>query len=388
MGILTNEGFQIETFEFFKARLIDALKDKYPTMSTLDTNPLIVQSVTMAELFEALDFLNLDIYNSRAVKTAGGYALEKLVSILGLKRKRASASTGEVTFYGNVGVIIPVGTQIQSNTGITFFTQIDAEIGSTGEVDVPVTSVEEGTVANVDTNGINVIPFPTQGLNSVNNNSPFANAENEESDPELRERYFSLLGGNTKSTIIALYNALGNTPNVSNTLVIENDTHLVVNGDNPHSIHLYVEGGADDDIHQSIRETRAGGIWCMGEYEQYQNYRGSSVRSAFSRFAYSNITYTVTIQINPTFWKDEYFNQIKEDVRNAVNGRSLIDREFTFATLISATFQGRSQAIYDIEAFAWTFDGIAKTWGDTVLVDIGKLPNIALENINITLVEV
>jgi hypothetical protein len=157
-----------------------------------------------------------------------------------------------------------------------------------------------------------------------------------------------------------------------------------VDGNNPHSIHCYVEGGLEEDIHKSIRETRAGGIWCMGTQVQEVNYRGTIVRSAFSRFLYNKVTYTVEIQINPALWRAEYVEQIKLDVQQAVNNRSLIEREFTFATLLSATFRNRNEAIYDIELFEWTFDGVLKGFGDTVIVDTGRLPRIELEDIIVT----
>ncbi len=387
MGVLTTTGYTPYFYDYYKDYLIDDLKEKYPNMSTLDTNPLIIECKSLAELLARLDSLNLDIYNSRAIKTANGYALEKLVSIVGMTRRGASSATGIVKFSGVDGSVIPEGTQVKSNDNIVFYTDTVVTIAS-GIAQVNVTSAEVGTKSNVDSGTVIIIPFPIAGVNSVTNELPFTNAKDIETDPELRDRYFYQLFQTNKSTIEAISTALFNVENVSKVDVVENPTHLFVDGDNPHSIHIYVHGGSNQDIYNSIFDTRAGGCaYCMGDNVQNIEYRGGTYRVAFDRFDNQAITYQVTVQKNPDKWENSYEQDIKNDIIDAVNNGVLINREFTFSILLNATYKNRSEAIYDIELFQWTIDGSAnKTYGDKVTILRGQSVSIQESDIIVNII--
>lgn len=386
MGQLTNDGFSPYLFEYYKAKLIDDLKLKYPNMSTLDSNPLVIQSTSIAELLAALDMLGLDVYNSRAVKTASGYALEKLVSIAGMSRNAATQSVGYVTFTGTAGTQIPSGTQVQSNTGNIYYTTQTVTIAVGGTVQVEIISTNYGLESHASANTIIIIPFPIFGITAVTNNADIVNGQEEETDPELRERYYNSLSSIGKSTIGAIYARLLQVLNVSTVEVVENATHNTVNGNNPHSIHIYVNGGIENDIHQAIFESRAGGIYCMGSIRKIIPYYKGTYEVAFDRFNFIPVTYTVTIQAINSLWESTYIDDVKQDVLNAINNQTLINKEITFSSLLSATYKDREHAIYDIESFNFTVGGANKTYGDKVILNVGEVPNISIDDISVTVV--
>jgi len=121
--------------------------------------------------------------------TAKGEYLDKKVAEQGLTRKAATYASGAVTVSGNVGAVISSGDKVASDTLVFTVTQTKY-IESTGNVSVGVICDTHGKVGNVPIGAINRFPVTISGLISVTNTSSTSGGFDEESDDELRERYF------------------------------------------------------------------------------------------------------------------------------------------------------------------------------------------------------
>ena len=121
--------------------------------------------------------------------TAKGEYLDKKVAEQGLTRKAATYATGTVTVTGNVGSVISNGDKVASDTLVFTVTQTKY-IDSSGTATVSVICDTPGKQGNVPSGAINRFPVTISGLVAVTNTEPTSGGFDEESDDELRGRYF------------------------------------------------------------------------------------------------------------------------------------------------------------------------------------------------------
>ena len=121
--------------------------------------------------------------------TSEGIFLEKIAATVGLSRRGAVNSVGEVEIEGETGTIIEVGTKISSDTYI-FETTEKKIIDVSKKAIVPTRSVDKGSGCNVGIGAIKYFPVTIQGLTKVTNLKEFKEGYDAETDEELRTRYF------------------------------------------------------------------------------------------------------------------------------------------------------------------------------------------------------
>lgn len=136
-------------------------------------------------------YLNADsILNKGFVDTSTGKNLDKIVGEVGITRKLSVRSSGKVTITGTVGATINSGIQVASDS-LTFLTTESVVIPSGGSVQVAVECTSYGSVGNVPLGAIKYFPVTISGLQTVTNAIAFTNGYDEESDSELRSRYYT-----------------------------------------------------------------------------------------------------------------------------------------------------------------------------------------------------
>lgn len=118
--------------------------------------------------------------------TAEGEWLDKKGVEHGAFRKKATKSTGVVTFTGAPRTEIPTGFKVYSDTQ-TFEVIYGGSIGDSGSVDLSVRSVERGVNVNVPIGAIKKADS-IDGLRAVRNDAAITGGTDDEDDESLRER--------------------------------------------------------------------------------------------------------------------------------------------------------------------------------------------------------
>lgn len=144
---------------------------------------------TIAIEINSLQEQQTEIKNNIFVDTATGEHLTLKCKERGVDRKQATPSSGYVTIKGKVGAIIPKGELVASEL-INFKIMENKTIPVGGSISVLVQCESSGTIGNVPTNSITSFPKTLSGLYEVTNPDKFINGYNEESDEELRDRYY------------------------------------------------------------------------------------------------------------------------------------------------------------------------------------------------------
>ncbi|MBY6860794.1 baseplate J/gp47 family protein [Clostridium botulinum] len=140
------------------------------------------------EIQNIIDRIN-EVLNRRFVATSSGDDLTANCAEMGIDRKAATYSTGYVIIKGSPGSIVTQGEKVSSDLINFIFTE-SKEIGSTGEVKVLVKCELPGSIGNVPAGSIKSFPKTLSGLNEVNNSDSMTGGYDQESDEDLKERYY------------------------------------------------------------------------------------------------------------------------------------------------------------------------------------------------------
>lgn len=385
MAIINEGGYIFKTYQEYLDEMNNEMKKEIPNLQLLDTNPLIITNKSLSQKLSELDSLGLAVFNSRSVNTAIGYALELLGDVFGVRRNPATRATGYVTFTGNDGIGIPEGTQLQSISGMFYRTTEDVVItGGLATSSIIAEAYGQGSNTSVDT--VTIISIPIPNVTSVTNEEEITGGENQETDVQLRERiklYGRAIG---KSTLKAIFKAVAEVPNVTSVRVYENATHTIdENGNEPHSIHVYVQGGDDEDVFEAIYDSRGAGIWCNGAI------RGTTengrYEQAFSRFDDIDIIFSVTLTVNSA-WQSGFLEDMKNGIMANINTFNSNERVIDYSMFLNGIYAKPEYAIKTMSNdFSFTVKGVTYGLGDSVTIGYTEMPSINAENINITIVQ-
>jgi uncharacterized phage protein gp47/JayE len=224
-------------------------------------------------------------------------------------------STPTIIATGLVGVINggSSGMDATDNLDGTFYVtsddgetghDVDVSVTGTGTMSItsraspiPVTAVNAGEVL-VLAETITTIDTPVAGWDSVTNIAAGIQGRDIETDAELRLRIQGArLGAGTVEAIKSRIQ--DEVEGVTRAIVIENRTDDPVDGQPAHSIHVIVQGGADQDIADKIWEVKPAGIATFGsETETVEDSEGNNQTIYFSRptekFGWVKVRYTLT----------------------------------------------------------------------------------------------
>lgn len=109
----------------------------------------------------------------------------------GLTRKPTEKATGTVTFYGDDGTLIPLGTEIYTDEEIPiYFVTTEEGAITNGSLTVATEAKEGGVKGNVAIGKITLVTGNITGVASVTNEVDFEGGVDEETDVSLMNRYF------------------------------------------------------------------------------------------------------------------------------------------------------------------------------------------------------
>lgn len=194
------------------------------------------------------------VYNSIYPNTAFGTSLDRLCVFVGIKRNAAVSARYIVKVTGSAGATIPQGFLFSTDTGLTFATLQDEQIGEDGTAVVYVDCTESGVIGNITASAITIVTKPTASVKSVLGLEQAYKGSEAESDEDLRNRFYAALEGSGSCNAAAIRAALLRIPTVISAGVIVNDGDSTDEaGRPPRSFECYVQGG--EEYHTEIAET-------------------------------------------------------------------------------------------------------------------------------------
>lgn len=302
------------------------------------------------------------VYNAMNINEAEGQDLDNLAKKIGIKRFSGQKATGEVTFEGDNGTVIPEGFQVETDEKEEKVFQTTSEVVITnGSVTVEIISVEEGSQNNVPANTITKTTEVIPGIDSVTNNQQTLGGRDRESDTKLRQRYFDSLdrpGGSTTTAIRA--NILEETQ-ASACIVLENVTMQVDSEGLPRkSFESIVYGGTNENIAQAIFEKKPAGIEPFGSItEIVTDSSNNNHQIKFSRATPINIYFDMDLDTNGDY---------------PLNGNEQVTE--MLVNYISSVGVGENVIYNKIIDIIFNIEGI----NDIIRLKIGKVPSPTSED--------
>lgn len=207
---LPDPPFSDQTREVILGRILGIMDQTWDVSE--GSFPHAVASAVALEIARAYIRGNDIIQNFFPQHARAGY-LNLWGEAIGLPRILASRSIGTVTFTGTTGTSIPVNTQVATvsvlgsgSSAVAFITTQAAVIDGSGQVNVPIQSVDTGAHTNVGANQITRLLTAIGGVSSVTNAAQTLGGRDIESDDEYRVRLLSFVanpvaGGNAQDYV-------------------------------------------------------------------------------------------------------------------------------------------------------------------------------------------
>jgi uncharacterized phage protein gp47/JayE len=197
----------------------------------------------------------------------GGESQDNVCALTGTVRRDATKSVVGMEIDTTQAVNVPAGdfvVSVDGNPAARFVNTQAIQTGGAALVSMDFEAETAGpTVANAGT--VTEIETPVAGITSVTNPLDATVGTNIEGDEDLRVRREEELDAVGAGTVDSIRARLLQTQGVTEAEVYENVTDFT-DGDGrpPHSIHAVVIGGDDDDVAQTIWDTKGGGIKAHG----------------------------------------------------------------------------------------------------------------------------
>ena len=170
------------------------------TVGSVFYDMLYPVAVEMVNAYARLDTLLSNAYAS----TASGVYLDRKVAEQGLTRIPPEYATGVIRIYGSKGAVVQTGAKVASKN--LMFSVVDGgAITDKGYIDLEARCTTSGKVGNVLKGEINRFPVTLPGLTGVENITAFDGGVDEESDMDLRLRFFNKVSRPTASGNIYHY---------------------------------------------------------------------------------------------------------------------------------------------------------------------------------------
>jgi len=164
-----------------------------------------VLSATATE-FEKKYKENENEIRKKHINSAVGKELEELVKeYANMERKHSTQSSDIVIITGSNGFPIIEGEMVASDNLNFIFTESSTIVNGTAAVKVKCETY--GSTGNVPASTIKYFPKTLPGLQTVTNTEPFINGYDEETDDELKARYYEKIGEPQTNSNIAEYRA-------------------------------------------------------------------------------------------------------------------------------------------------------------------------------------
>ena len=145
-----------------------------------------------------------EIANAHIDSATGKDLDERVKEYANIIRKNATYASGEVTIKADLNSTFQRG-ELVSIGSINYAADKDYAADSNGIIKANVICTILGAAGNTEANTIIYFPKTLKGLKTVTNEKAFTNGYNEETDEELRQRYYESVGDPETSGNISQY---------------------------------------------------------------------------------------------------------------------------------------------------------------------------------------
>lgn len=289
--MLDKNGFSRPAYDELVDQLIDKWHELFGDNANTATNSVggIFIRIIAYILNRVYQLAEL-VYQSQFADSATGVTLDQLAANVGLMRKAPQTAMGSIKIYGVQGYEVPTGTQFKTEDGLVYVTSEPIMLNATGKKAIELNEAGYGTITYNDhflgmgeshllyayDSGLKYnkpSTYPNYPAESVTPVEEVLAVEVEkinggsdlETDDLLRERIEHSTNELPSSPYNGVLSAINNVVGVTAVKIIANDTMQADKDGNPaKTLHIYVDGGLEDDIGDAIFDSVAAGVQTYG----------------------------------------------------------------------------------------------------------------------------
>ncbi|WP_233113561.1 baseplate J/gp47 family protein [Aggregatibacter actinomycetemcomitans] len=299
MAKLIQTGIQIERLSDIITRFEEGFLQIYGQNIDLSPDTPDGQMVgLLSQIKMDIEELAENVYRQLDPDVATGAWLEQRVAYAGLMRRAASYSyLRSVVLTGEPLTQLYAGIVVSDPHKVRWVLNANVQLDSNGSARADFRSEELGAF-NLAKNTNLTIETVTLGLNAV---TTLENAEigvEEETDQQLRERFFISRTKNAQNSADAIQSKIAALPDVKQVKVLENNTkQRDKNGVEPHSLNVIVDGGEDNQIAQVIYENKGAGVGLQGGTETTLTINNERRTLRFDRVVQVDVQVSIIINL-------------------------------------------------------------------------------------------
>lgn len=186
---------------------------------------------------------------------SSGRMQDAIARIYFLSRNPSTSTVVQCTCIGLPGVVIPINSLAQDQSGNVYYSTQAATIPSSGSIVVPFANQIPGATP-CPANTLTIIYQAILGWDSINNSAAGVVGSNVETASQFETRRFNSVAQNSMGWVAALRGAVLSVPNVIDCYVTENiqSTTQTIGGVSllPNSIYVAVVGGTASAVAEAI----------------------------------------------------------------------------------------------------------------------------------------
>lgn len=272
------------------------------------------------------------VYDAISVSGASGAQLDNLLELINLYRQAAAKSTVTLTCTATKATTIPAGSLARTSANVYFATDSDLVFVGAGSDDVTATCTVNGPY-NAAVGEVNIISTSVNGWSAVTNAAAAIPGRDRETDAEFKNRHAAAVATSGDRDAASIDEAVGAVSGVSAVKVVEDYTSAT-------PVYVYVIGGADADVAESIDSQRTVGIGTGGTtaVSVYDETVRDSVTIRFTRAADRPIYIDLAIAVNTALFPADGDAQIKDNLVALFDGQE-IGEDVIYLTLPGAILQ-------------------------------------------------
>jgi len=318
---IDGDGIHIPTYADILEHLIAGYKSIFGEDIYLGEDTMDYQMLSLfAKAQDDMLALVTQNYNARNPNYATGDALDLLIALNAMNRKKATASRATLSLTGRPYIVVPAGSEAIDQNGNIWATEIDCKLDANGEGTVDALCETLGAIsANAGT--IDTVYSAVTGWMGVTNADVAVLGQDVETDEELRVRRNRSVSMNTNGTYDALIRGIMALDDVEFVDVRVNDSNQTDSLGIPgHSICALVLGGDSDEIAEAIWLNKAPGVGTHGNTTKtYTDQSGNSNTIKFTIPDKEVVAVTVTITTYAGYDADRCVAMIKNSLIEDIN---------------------------------------------------------------------
>lgn len=267
MGQLTSRGYVAERLDTIISSLDAGFRGIYGNDINTDPDSPDGQMIGLiAQIRADLEELGETIYRALDPDTASGAWLEQRAAYAALTRRGARYSyLRSVILTGAARAILPAGAIVSDGNQARWRLVADVVLGADGSARADFRSELLGAFA-VPADTPLTVETITLGWSGATTSAAAEVGTEEETDPDLRARFFRARARTAQNSAEGIESAIGELADVRQVIVLENTGNETdADGVPGHSLNVIVDGGMDDAIARVIFERKTGGTGLMGD---------------------------------------------------------------------------------------------------------------------------